>query len=65
VFHTEKKRSCLQAKENICGFCLLNYYSEKSAEEGNWTDCRVCRTWYHEIFVAAVRKKSFIYEKFV
>jgi hypothetical protein len=48
-----------QENENICGFCLLNYYSKKSVKKGDWICCQECKILYHELCVGAFRKKTF------
>lgn len=47
-------------KEDECGFCLLNYYSEKSLSKGDWIRCQLCNVWYHELCVGAKGKKQFV-----
>jgi hypothetical protein len=57
VLPIKEDLKCFQANENICGFRLLNYYSEKSIRKGDWICCQVCKTWYHELCVGAFRKR--------
>jgi hypothetical protein len=42
---------------------LLNYFSEKTVKKGDWIICQVCKTWFLEIYVDALRKKTFMYRK--
>jgi hypothetical protein len=61
----KKDFKCFQANENICGFCLLNYYSEKSMKKSGWICCIVCKTWYPKLCVGAFRRKIFTYGRCV
>ncbi|KAJ4449228.1 hypothetical protein ANN_00625 [Periplaneta americana] len=49
---TPSKESCL------CGFCGVDYYSEKAKKLGNWIQCNECNVWYHEKCVGMCSKKN-------
>jgi hypothetical protein len=54
VLPIKKGLKCFQANENVCGFCLLNYWSEKSVKRCDCICCKVCRTWYHVLRAGAL-----------